>query len=975
MRGFPLSAIRIVFMVLVPAMSTSQVHSFQYYSMNDGLVANGVNALCQDSMGRLWIGTAEGLSVYDGHTFKTYRVKDGLASNFVTCITEGRPAGRMLIGTMAGGVCEFADGRFTPVPIGTAGRTEPVTALVVDAGGTLWCGTEGGLYNVQAQRTSKQLAAGHELAMTADSDGTIWCATGQVIHRFGTKHGQPDSLRPALRSQEYITVVARGRKGGVWLGTTRGLVLHYIDTVLIGRWQAGNSRVGSIVADAQGIVWIATERGLFMVRTSEAGQPQGQITEEEGLLDIRMNCALVDRENNLWLGTTGHGLAKLSDRTILRFPHEPLAGGVFYQTRATRDVHGHFWTIEVDRITEIWEDPGGLWHQHGHRFQRAGQPLQPTTVSCDARSRLIVGFQNGDIRLYAVVRSTLRPSGLTMIRDLRSGIEIPAGGHLAFLVDGEENLWLNRTNAGVFRYDLSSGAHFRSRLGTTDGLPDPNIRAMYSDRHGILWFGGNDGGVAAVERGATDRLRKMTVADGLPDGHVRAILEDSRGSYWFGTRDGGIGVYRDGKFSTISDKDGLISNTVWSLAEDSVGRIWAGTALGLQSIDRESLRVTSGGFEQFRESIFDCGIEPNGRLWLSTGEAFIAYEYRTPSAVRVPPFTSITAFQVNGNTIDPSGQMNFAHDQNNLTIEFVGISLRDEKATRYQYRLSDAEPEWHPPSDHHVVNFAALEPGTYRFEARAITGDGLASITPAAVTFTIRPPLWQTLWFRILAFGAGGLALFGAYRYRVGQLLEVERTKMRIARDLHDELSSTISSIAYFAQAIRTQEGERIAPASGTFLSRISESAAEVQEAVGDVIWSLNSDNDSWPEILSKFRRFASEAFETRGIHYRIEIPESVPWKTLEYQQRRNFWLIYKEMIANAARHSGAMRAEVLLEVPDQRTVRLIVRDNGRGFNAARPTDRHGVRNIRVRAGLLQGEIRLDTSPGAGTTWELQFKV
>jgi len=472
-----------------------------------------------------------------------------------------------------------------------------------------------------------------------------------------------------------------------------------------------------------------------------------------------------------------------------------------------------------------------------------------------------------------------------------------------------------------------------------------------------------------------DRLRKLTVGDGLPDGHVRAILEDSRGSYWFGTRDGGIGIYRGGRFSTISDKDGLISNTVWSLAEDSVGRIWAGTALGLQAIDCELLRVTAGGFEQFRESIFDCGTERNGRLWLSTGEAFIMYEYGTPPTVMAPPYISITAFQVNGNSTDPSGQMSFAYDQNNLTIEFVGISLRNEKATRYQYRLTDAEPGWHPPSDHHVVNFAALEPGTYRFEARAITGDGIASTTPAAVTFTIRPPLWQTLWFRLLAFVAGGLVLFGAYRYRVGQLLEVERTKMRIARDLHDELSSTISSIAYFAQAIRTQEGERIAPASGTFLSRISESAAEVQEAVGDVIWSLNSDNDGWPEILSKFRRFASEAFEGRGMEYRIEIPESVPWKTLEYQQRRNFWLIYKEMVTNAARHSGAIQAEVRLEAADQRTVRLIVRDNGCGFDAARPTDRHGVRNIRARAGLLQGDLRLDTSPGAGTTWELRFDV
>jgi ligand-binding sensor domain-containing protein len=138
------------------AVSTAQVHSFQYYTMKEGLLADGINALFQDSRGYLWIGTAEGVSVYDGHGFTSYRARNGLATNFVTCITESRRVpGTIRIGTSAGGVSMFVNGQFTTLLVDTAAKSKTISALLEDRSGTLWCATEGGVYTVRNGRTTK----------------------------------------------------------------------------------------------------------------------------------------------------------------------------------------------------------------------------------------------------------------------------------------------------------------------------------------------------------------------------------------------------------------------------------------------------------------------------------------------------------------------------------------------------------------------------------------------------------------------------------------------------------------------------------------------------------------------------------------------------------------------------------------------------------------------------------------------------
>jgi len=210
---------------------------------------------------------------------------------------------------------------------------------------------------------------------------------------------------------------------------------------------------------------------------------------------------------------------------------------------------------------------------------------------------------------------------------------------------------------------------------------------------------------------------------------------------------------------------------------------------------------------------------------------------------------------------------------------------------------------------------------------------------------------------------------------RVRRLLEVQRTRMQISRDLHDEISASMSGIASFARAIRTDGGNRFTPGSRKFLSLIATSADEAQEAVGDIIWSLNPENDPWEAMLPKLRRFASDLLESKKIAYSIDIPRTLAVKNLDTQRRRDFWLAYKEMVTNAVRHSQCTEARISIDVVGDREIRLVVRDNGKGFDPSAFGGRHGLRNIQARARQLGGTATVKTGAGLGTRWELRAPV
>ena len=378
----------------------------------------------------------------------------------------------------------------------------------------------------------------------------------------------------------------------------------------------------------------------------------------------------------------------------------------------------------------------------------------------------------------------------------------------------------------------------------------------------------------------------------------------------------------------------------------------------------------------------------HGRVWALLPDAINVYDYRQRMQNVVPPPVYISGLTVNGNPVNYRAALDLSYDQNNVVIGFVGISFKDEKDVHYQYRLNGIDRDWSPPTLQRGITYAALAPGNYTFEVKAINADGIASSEPATLSFTIDAPFWQRRWF-IVGIAVLLLALVGGtVRYvsvrklqRLVRQLETEkailaereRTRERIARDLHDDVASTLGSVVLYSESLKRQLEEKSEP--GDLVRKISSLSLEAQETMDDIVWSTSPQHDTLKELLIRIRDLASATCTASGIQYAIQVPETIPAMHLPDEIRKSIFLIFKEALNNIFKHARATTVTIDAQMQDG-LFRLTITDNGSGIAAGGTHSRgHGLRNMAKRAAEIGAEFSITPGHGGGTVVSLSKRM
>ena len=226
------------------------------------------------------------------------------------------------------------------------------------------------------------------------------------------------------------------------------------------------------------------------------------------------------------------------------------------------------------------------------------------------------------------------------------------------------------------------------------------------------------------------------------------------------------------------------------------------------------------------------------------------------------------------------------------------------------------------------------------------------------IPLTVIPPYWKTWWFRSIAVLAIILMLYTLHRYRVSQLLALERLRVRIASDLHDDIGSSLTQIAAQSEIIRhTDERWKIKAAS----TRIGSTSREIIATLGDLVWSIDARNDTLGNLVDRMREYAEETLAAEGIQVSLNTKGSrcrsrYPWTSIQ-----NLYLIYKEAINNTARHSRARESRIRLGNFRGRFT-MSIGDDGRGTGDTLKQTGHGLRNMRMRAERIRPTYR-STAP------------
>ncbi len=198
--------------------------------------------------------------------------------------------------------------------------------------------------------------------------------------------------------------------------------------------------------------------------------------------------------------------------------------------------------------------------------------------------------------------------------------------------------------------------------------------------------------------------------------------------------------------------------------------------------------------------------------------------------------------------------------------------------------------------------------------------------------------------------------------------LKLLTDRQRIARDLHDDVGSTLSSISILSESyLRSGHIE----ADKSRFGDLGDKARTALESISDIVWSVNPDNDSMEKLLARMSAFASEMLENAGAELLFQVGENIESMALPMEKRKDFYLIFKEAIHNCAKYAQAKHIEIRLEVKNN-TLHLSIKDDGIGFDPSKVENLgmggNGLKNMQRRTAVIGGVFSIQSNPGYGVT-------
>ena len=220
----------------------------------------------------------------------------------------------------------------------------------------------------------------------------------------------------------------------------------------------------------------------------------------------------------------------------------------------------------------------------------------------------------------------------------------------------------------------------------------------------------------------------------------------------------------------------------------------------------------------------------------------------------------------------------------------------------------------------------------------------------------------------MLGMAVGLLVL--AHRYRLSKALEIERMRLRIASDLHDDIGSSLGSIALSSDLM--QKGVVAEEGMSWQLQTISKLARETAEHLRDIVWMINPANDRFDFFVLKLKDEAAVLLQ--GTEWDFQFQNAGVSTRLDMEVKHNIFLIFKEVLHNIVRHAEANEVAIKGHIYEDRLV-LKIKDNGKGFDPTLRYDGQGLRNVHRRARVIGGRVSIDSHPQSGTVTTLVVKI
>ncbi len=922
--------------------------SFTHYSQKEGLTENFVSAILEDANNTIWIGTTDGLNSFDGQHFTQY--KDGLQGNMIIKMMQDKKK-NIWICTNAG-VSKYDGKYFTNYTVKNGLPSDTVVACTEDRNGNIWFGTNAGAAKFDGESfthfTSKDgLLYDAITSLVEDSSGNIWLSSNKGINKFDgnsfTQYTEKEGL-----SANVVWTMSKDRYNNIWIGTSFGGINKFDGesfTQFNIKEGLSNNKVRAIQEDHNGNIWFTTDGGGIN-KLNDAGF--SYLPHNEVLANNRVRPIIKDNNGNIWFGTESGGIGK----------------------------------YDAENFTEVTGEFAYYAEKNNLAFQ--GQ----RSLLLDATGNIWIGTINGSIINFNGQVFTEYPPDAGSFENTVFDIQQDRLG----------NIWLAKRDDGIGKYN----GHYFTGYTEKQGLPCKKIFSILEDKKGNLWFGTEGAGMCRYDG---TQLINYTEKEGFFGKSVTSIIEDKKENLWLGTLGAGVCRFDGKRFTYYTEKEGLSNNNVWSLIEDSAGHMWAGTDKGLNRFipSKNNYVIYSYGLQDGLKALdfnlHSACMDNNNRMWWGTGKNIVIkdlnrpfkqyhvqhvklnyielndrfYEYRNlaDSIHKKISFSRVIPFS---NCPD---SLSVTHDQNHFTFHFSAIDWSAPDKIKYSYRMLGLDEKWSKPSEEPLADYRNLSHGKYEFQVMAI-GQSQVWTAPFTYSFTILPAWWQTWLFKALMIALSILLIFLIVRFiyfyqlrkqkiLLEKQLAVQYERQRISAEMHDDIGAGLSGIRLMTEMakMKSKDAENVSE-----IEKIYNSVGDISAKMKEVIWSLNTENDSLGNLLSYLQKQARQMMENYRGSFTISMCEQIPDIKIGGETRRHIYLAVKEALHNIIKHSGADNVSLIFTCVDKLIIK--VADNGKGMNAGESNNAgNGLKNMKNRMEQSGGKFSVENNNGLTLIFEI----
>ncbi len=971
----------------------NELNQITKFTNDLGLASNYVYQIIQDKKGFIWIGTEEGLNKFDGKNFSEFTTKPGrysLSHNRAQTVMLA-PDGNIWVGTSDGiNIYDYKSDSVIRVRTNTAPlklKYNDITFLTTSKNGkTTWIGTYGNgihYYNwdkKEFDRFKLPLIHGVKepllvMSILEDDSKRLWIGTqNNGLYKYDLEQ-RTFEYCPLKEQNLFVQAIYQDSYRRLWIGTNKGCYIYnettdLFDPVTYPEGLKTNS-INVFREDHQGKLWIGSDLFLmnFTTRSFSKTEKFNYQIYTHGESSFTLNCPsissiLVDRDNNIWIGTVWGGVNMMQ--------------GVQSKFKLYKQEPDIPFSLPKTPITGICKD-------------NEGNILLSTNTK----------------GIYKMNSTTLQ------FRKFATSNNYAGYDFQTILNDNQGKIWLGTFKNGVVVMDKNGieKTHFTQNPLDANSLPDNDVRCLYQSENHNIWVATQKG--TAVINSQTLKIERVIHLNN--NAGVRVIKEDADGLIWFGTYGDGVVTYNPSTkqlnnsptplnltivydifinndnvwFAThgqgvflynkntkktyhYSEKEGLPTNFVRSILRDKNGFIWVGTPKGISKINPKTHEIqnfnTQDGLQTqgfYERSVY---LSPEGQMYFGGYTGLNVFNPQNVTKNDRCPQVIFTKLSVFNQTISPSNNkhksspikenINIAdkiklnYDQSVFSIEFIGLNYNASQKIQYAYMLKGVDSKWNNLGNQNNITFRNLSPGSYELQVKASSPDGVWSEdNVTSINIVIKPPFWKSWWASLIYILILAVILYFVWQFTTLKIkseneLKIERAKLEKEEELHQEKLQFFTNISHEFRTpltliigpLEKLQAEETNETKKSNIRLMSRNARRLLVMVNQLLdfrktergqMSLNIKYADIIAFVKEIMHSYEELKETKNIKFDFEHKEEVlmTWFDPEFIDKCLF-----NLLSNAFKFTPDKGKIIVSVDKNNENVEISVADNGRGI-------------------------------------------